>query len=161
MPKNLAEPEVSVWREGALSMKLLRTLLLVLLAPGLMWAQAGAPQASSSPNDTELAAELKALREALSQTQQQMVSQQQQIEALRQQLGARPPASVSTDGGPAQVINAAPTTPSPQPVSSYNGASTGQQQAPGGITQANEGAPTFRLGSADIRLGGFVDIENI
>jgi hypothetical protein len=59
------------------------------------------------------------------------------------------------------VINAALTTPGPQPVSSYIGANAGQQRAPGGIQQANEGTPTFRLGSADIRLGGFIDMENI
>lgn len=158
---NSAEPETSVWREGVLSMKPLRTLLLVLVAPGLLWAQATAPQVASSSNDAELATELKALREALSQTQKQMASQQQEIEALRQQLGTTQPASVSTQSGAPQVINAALITPSPQPVSSFNGANPGPQQAPGGITQVNEGAPTFRLGSADIRLGGFIDAENI
>src|SRR5271156_6461476 len=147
---NSAEPETSVWREGVLSMKPLRTLLLVLVAPGLLWAQATAPQVASSSNDTELATELKALREALSQTQKQMSAQQQEIEALRQQLGATQPAAASTPAGAPQMINAALTTPSPQPVSSYNGANAGQQQAPGGITQANEGTPTFRIGSADI-----------
>jgi hypothetical protein len=59
------------------------------------------------------------------------------------------------------VINAALTTPSPQPVSSYIGANAGQQQAPGGIQQANEGTSTFRLGAADIGLGGFEGMENI
>src|SRR5271156_5193150 len=156
-----AEPEISVWRKGVLSMKPLRTLCLVLVAPGLMWAQASAPKAESSSNDTELAAELKALREALSQTQNQMASQQKEIEALRQQLGATQPAAASTQGGAPQMINAALTTPTPQPASSYSGASAGQQQAPGGIQQANEGTPTFRIGSADIRLGGFIDAENI
>src|ERR1700679_2331598 len=135
-------------------MKPLRTLCLVLLAPGLMWAQASVPQASSSSNDTELATELKALREALSQTQKQMSAQQQEIEALRQQLGATQPASAGAQGGTPQMINAALTTPIAQPASSYSGANAGPQQAPGGITQVNEGAPTFRLGSADIRLGG-------
>jgi hypothetical protein len=40
-------------------MKPLRTLCLVLVAPGLMWAQTTAPKAESSSNDTELATELK------------------------------------------------------------------------------------------------------
>src|SRR5580693_363752 len=118
-------------------MKPLRTLCLVLLAPGLMWAQASAPQVGSSQNDTELATELKAMREALSQTQKQMSAQQQEIEALRQQLGATQPAAASTQGGAPQMINAALTLPSPQSTSTYNGASAGQQQAPGGIQQAN------------------------
>jgi hypothetical protein len=142
-------------------MKCLRSLLLLLVTPGFIWAQASAPQVGSYQNDTELAAELKALREALSQTQKQMASQQQEIEALRQQLGSGQPTSVSSQDGAPQVINAALTTPSPQPAGSYIGANAGQQQAPGGIQQANEGTPTFRLGSADIRLGGFIDIENI
>jgi hypothetical protein len=68
-------------REGVLTMKLLRTLCLVLLVPGLTWAQASAPNAGSSKNDSDVATELKALREALSQTQNQMASQQQEIEA--------------------------------------------------------------------------------
>jgi hypothetical protein len=142
-------------------MKLLRSLLLLLVTPGLIWAQSSVRNSDSSQNNPDVAAELKALREALSQTQKQMASQQQEIEALRQQLGSGQPTSVSTQGGAPQVINAALTTPSPQPTSSYNGANAGQQQIPGGIQQVNEGPPTFRLGSADIRLGGFVDIENI
>src|SRR5271170_7277771 len=89
-----AKSEIPVWREGVLSTKVLRALCLMVLAPGLMWGQAIAQKADSSPNDTELAAELKALREALSQTQKQMASQQKEIEALRQQLGAGQPASV-------------------------------------------------------------------
>jgi hypothetical protein len=142
-------------------MKLLRSLLLLLVTPGLIWAQATAPKADSSQNNPDVAAELKAVREALSQTQKQMASQQEEIEALRQQLGANQSASASTQGGAPQMINAALTTPSPQPTSIYSGANAIQQQAPGGIQQENEGTPTFRLGSADIRLGGFVDIENI
>ena len=142
-------------------MKLLRSLLLLLVTPGLIWAQATAPKADSSQNNPDVAAELKAVREALSQTQKQMASQQVEIEALRQQLGANQSASASTQGGAPQMINAALTTPSPQPTSIYSGANAVQQQAPGGIQQENEGTPTFRLGSADIRLGGFVDIENI
>ena len=90
-------------------MKRLHTLFLVLFAPGLMWAQASAPRASSSTNDSELATELKALREALSQTQKQMASQQQEIEALRQQLGASQPASVTQVETP-RTIGAAVTT---------------------------------------------------
>src|SRR5271155_4072686 len=142
-------------------MKLLCSLLLLLVTPGLTWAQSSVQNSNSSQNNPDVAAELKALREALSQTQNQMASQQQEIEALRQQLGATQPAAASTQGGAPQMINAALTTPSSQPASSYNGANAGQQQAAGGIQQANEGTPTFRLGSADIRLGGFVDIENI
>jgi hypothetical protein len=144
-------------------MKSLRTVCLVLVAPGLMWAQASAPQASSSPNDTEVGAELKALREALLQTQKQLAAQQQEIEALKN--GAKNGQALSSSSEqPPSVIDAAMHTGIPSgltPAGNSIGANAGQQQAPGGIQQANEGSPTFRLGSADIRLGGFVDIENI
>src|ERR1700689_3445127 len=125
-------------------MKVIRSLLLLLVTPGLIGAQASPQKADSSANDSDVAAELKALREALSQTQKQMASQQQEIEALRQQLGAGQPATVSTPAEVPQMINAAMTTSSPQPGSGYNGAKAGQQQTPGGIQQANEGAPTLR-----------------
>src|ERR1700675_2749851 len=130
-------------------MTLLRSVLLLLVTPGLIWAQSSAQVTDSSQNNPDVTAELKALREALSQTQKQMASQQQEIEALRQQLGAGQPATVSTPAEVPQMINAAMTTSSPQPGSGYNGAKAGQQQTPGGIQQANEGAPTLRLGSAD------------
>jgi hypothetical protein len=72
-------------------MKCLRSLPLLLVSPGFIWAQASAPQVGSFQNDTELAAGRKALREAQLQTQKQMASQQQEIEALRQQLGSGQP----------------------------------------------------------------------
>src|SRR6204780_399211 len=142
-------------------MKPLRTLCLVLLAPGLMWAQASVPQASSSSNDTELAAELKALREALSQTQKQMSAQQQEIEALRQQLGATQPAAASTQGGAPQMINAALTLPDSRSVSSYNGASAPIQPPPQDNGQGNRPLGSFNIGGLAVTPGGFVDLENI
>jgi len=142
-------------------MKPLRTLCLVLLAPGLMWAQASVPQASSSSNDTELATELKALREALSQTQKQMSAQQQEIEALRQQLGATQPAAASTQGGAPQMINAALTLPDSRSVSSYNGASAPIQPPPQDNGQGNRPLGSFNIGGLAVTPGGFVDLENI
>jgi hypothetical protein len=144
-------------------MKLLRSLFLLLVTPGLMWAQSSAQVTDSSQNNPDVAAELKALREALLQTQKQMAAQQHEIEALRDQVKTEQASQAGSEQAP-RVIDAAMNTAIPSnamPAGNFVGANAGQQQAPGGIQQANEGTPTFRLGSADIRLGGFVDIENI
>src|SRR5580693_3130644 len=144
-------------------MKLLRSLLLLLATPGFLWAQSSAQVTDSSQSNSDVAAELKALREALLQTQKQMAAQQQEIEALRNGGNAEHAAAAGSEQPPS-VMDAAMHTANPSGFASAVsavGANAGQQQAPGGIQQANEGAPTFRLGSADIRLGGFVDVENI
>ncbi len=144
-------------------MKLLRSLFFLLVTPGLMWAQSSAQVTDSSQNNPDVAAELKALREALLQTQKQMAAQQHEIEALRDQVRTEQASQAGGEQAP-RVLDAAMNTAIPAsatPAGNLVGANAGQQQAPGGITQANEGTPTFRLGSADIRLGGFVDIENI
>ena len=46
-------------------MKLLRSLFLLLVTPGLVWAQSSTQVADASQNNPDVAAELKALREAL------------------------------------------------------------------------------------------------
>ena len=144
-------------------MTLLRSVLLLLVTPGLIWAQSSAQVTDTSQSNPDVAAELKALREALLQTQKQMAAQQQEIEALRNGVKTEQAMPASGEQSP-RVIDAAmhPGIPSGlTPTGNFASANAGQQQAPGGIQQANEGTPTFRIGSADIRLGGFVDIENI
>jgi hypothetical protein len=84
---------------------------------GLMFGQAIAQKTDSSPNDSDVAVELKALREALLQTQKQMASQQEEIEALKQLLSAKQPAPVGTQGDAPQVVNAALTSSSLRPMS--------------------------------------------
>jgi hypothetical protein len=144
-------------------MRMLPALCFLLMVPGFLWAQTGAQKAGSSPNDTELAAEVKALREALLQTQKQMAAQQQEIEALKSQSRAEQTASVR-DEQPARLVEAsAPATVSSSlgPVDSgVRGTGVVQPltQAEG---QKGESSLSFKIGTADIRLGGFVDIENI
>src|SRR6202789_281286 len=142
-------------------MKVIRSLLLLLVTPGLIGAQASPQKADSSANDSDVAAELKALREALSQTQKQMSSQQQGIEALRQQLGAGHPASVSAPAEAPQVINAALTLPDSRAASSYNGATTAIQPTPQDNGQGNRPLGSFNIGGIEVTPGGFVDLENI
>jgi hypothetical protein len=142
-------------------MKVIRSLLLLLVTPGFIGAQASPQKADSSANDSEVAAELKALREALSQTQKQMSSQQQEIEALRQQLGTGQPASVSAPAEAPQVINAALTLPDSRSASSYNGATTAIQPTPQDNGQGNRPLGSFNIGGIEVTPGGFIDLENI
>src|SRR5579862_3742597 len=104
-------------------MRVLRSVCFVLMVPGFLWAQASPQKTDSSTSDSEVAAELKAVREALSQTQKQMASQQQafrealsqtqkqtaaqqqEIEALKSQARAEQTASVR-NGQPARLVEA-------------------------------------------------------
>ena len=162
-------------------MSVLRALCFVLMAPGFLWAQASPPKTDSSTNDSEVAAELKAVREALSQTQKQMASQeqalrealsqtqkqmaaqQQEIEALKSQSRAEQTA-LARNEQPARLVDvSAPATVSSslEPVDSgVHGTGVVQPltQAEG---QKGESPLSFKIGSADIRLGGFVDVEDI
>jgi|ERR1700722_16839015 len=142
-------------------MTLLRSVLLLLVTPGLIWAQSSAQVTDSSQNNPDVAAELKALREALLQTQKQMTSQQQEIEALRRQLDAGHPASVSAPAQAPQVINAALTQPDSRTASSYNGGSAPIQSLPQDNGQGNRPFGSFRIGNVEVTPGGFVDLENI
>ena len=65
-------------------MKMFHALCLLLLAPSLVQAQTGSPYSDSSRDNSDVAAEVKALREALLQTQKQVALQQREIETLRE-----------------------------------------------------------------------------
>src|SRR4029077_18443109 len=75
-------------RERVLKMLSLRVLCLFLIAPGVICAQSGPEKVDSSPNNSDVATELKTLREALVQTQKQVAAQQQEIESLKAQSNA-------------------------------------------------------------------------
>src|SRR5260221_14388034 len=66
-------------------MKPIHFLLACFLLSGVVKAQTSSANPDSSANDTALAAEVKALREALLQTQKQMAAQQHEIETLKAQ----------------------------------------------------------------------------
>jgi hypothetical protein len=140
-------------------MTLLRGVFLLLVAPGLIWAQASTLKPDPSPINSD--AELKTLHEALLQTQKQVASQQEEIESLKQLLNARLPASVSTQGQAPQVINAALAVPDLWSPSSFDGANAGKQPVAQEEGQEKESPLSFKIGSATFTPGGFVDIENI
>src|SRR5580704_14726590 len=64
----------------------LRVLCLLLIAPTVVWVQSS--QEDSPTNNAELGGEVKALREALLQTQKQVAAQQQEIETLKTRSNA-------------------------------------------------------------------------
>jgi len=144
-------------------MKLLRSLLLLLVTPGLVWAQSTAQNSDSSQNNPDVAAELKALREALLQTQKQLAAQQQEIETLKNGANTAHVVPASSEQAP-NIIDAAMHTGIPSaltPAGSTAGANAGTQSVAQDRGHGQEATPSFKLGSADFRLGGFVDIENI
>src|ERR1700720_2210394 len=107
-------------------MSALRAFCLLLAAVALTCVQASAQNSDSSQNSNE-GAELRALREALSQTQKQVASQQEEIEALKTLLSGKQPASAGNQGEAPRVINAALTQPVSPSVSSYDGAHAANQ----------------------------------
>ena len=141
-------------------MKGLSAICMVLVAPGLMWAQASPQKPDSSANNSDVSSELATLREALSKTQKQVTSQQEEIESLKQLLSARPPDSASTQQE-AHATDVDSTQPVFTSLSSYHGANAVQQREAQEEGQEKKPPLSFKIGSADIALGGFVDIENI
>src|SRR5438270_2945482 len=124
-------------------MRWLEKMCFVVLASGLALGQATAP--SSGPAGSgSVADELKALREAINQQQQQIAQQQQKIENLEQQLLTK------TSGTP-HVTDAALHTAAPAP------ATTVVQET----EKPKESPLSFRIGNADFTPGGFVDFENV
>ncbi len=148
-------------------MKAIYILLSLLLLPAAMLAQAGSQEPDPSANNTNLAAEVKALREALVQTQKQVAAQQREIESLKAQSNTGPATSAADQLSPRKdetsVHNSA--SPSLPPTAAYVTADI-QQKPP--TQQAQQTAKpqetplgSFRIGDAVLNLGGFVDIENI
>src|SRR6202167_1664670 len=148
---------------------LTRSLWLLLMVPGLAYRQS-ATQADSSPNASNVGAEVKALREALLRTQQQVAVQQQEIDILKAQ----------SKTGQAAATNSAPISSAMEAVSpgakARNGnpsdlgaqmhnddANPSSQSALDHTQQAGPKTPpsSIKLGDAVLTPGGFVDFENI
>ena len=146
-------------------MKAIHIFFACVLLPGAMLGQAGGQETDSSMNNT-LTAEVKALREALQQTQKQVAAQQREIETLKTQSKAEPATSAVTQ----QWLTEGETTTHDLPSSSLQPAfaniATGIQRQP---SQQNSEAKkpdevplgSFKFGDAVMTLGGFVDFENI
>jgi hypothetical protein len=143
--------------------KIAAILCLILVAPGLMWGQSGAQKADSPQKGSDVAAELKTLREALSQTQKQMALQQQEIDALKAQSRAEQSASLKNEQPPRLVEVSTPSGASFSPGSAdstIRGTAVVQPVAQE-EGQKTESPLSFKIGPAVLTPGGFVDLENI
>jgi hypothetical protein len=140
----------------------LRVLCLLLIAPGVICAQSSPEKLDSSLNNSDVAAELKTLREALMQTQKQVTAQQQEIETLKAQSNARS-LSASNRLSPTEGEASAPDSASAsiQPASVYTAAYVRQQPAQQDQEKAESPFQGFKIGDAVLTPGGFVDLENI
>ena len=152
---------------------LVRTVWLLILVPGFAYGQATTQSANSSSNTSDVAIQLQALREALSQTQRQVAAQQQEIQTLKSQLKGG--ASSARDGAlapPSENVSVS-SQPAPQPDAANPPASSPEIRdglsAPPSRSAAlaaqqsdRQNAPgSIKIGDAVLTPGGFVDFENI
>src|ERR1700722_11886285 len=86
-----------------LHMKPILILLACFLWAGVTQAQTSEVNHDSPADHTDLAAEVKALREALLQTQKQMAAQQHEIEALKERAKTEQAASVGNQPPPRMI----------------------------------------------------------
>jgi len=148
-------------------MKPIYILLACFLLPGLVKAQTSSANPDSSANDTNLGSEVKALREALLQTQRQMAAQQREIEKLKAQSKDGATRTVTNQPAPSPSEIAAGDSATSSVESSTEYASTSIQHQPPTQQPQDQGKPeqaplgSFRVGDAILELGGFVDLENI
>lgn len=144
-------------------MRSLLGVCLLLVAPALTRAQASPEKPASPANNSDVATELKTLREALVQTQKQLASQQQEIEALKELAKANQAESGWIEQPPT-VISAGmhiATPISPEPAGGFLGANAAKLQAPQPEQSEKESPLSFKIGTAVFTPGGFVDFENI
>jgi hypothetical protein len=145
-------------------MKAIHILLACLLLPGITWAQANGQDAGSQPaNGRDLAAEVQALREALSQTQKQVAAQASEIQTLKAQSKDASMTPAADNGIPAESTHIL-SPPELGAAGTYDTASTGQPSAHSALQTGNEEKPptgSFKFNNAVMEIGGFVDFENI
>lgn len=124
-------------------MRWLGKISFLVLASGFALAQTNAQNTGPS-GTTSVADEMKALREAITQQQQQIAQQQQQIDALKTALENKTAAAAP------RVEDAALHTNAPTNANVVQG-----DQKP------KESPLSFRIGGTEFTPGGFVDFENV
>ena len=145
-------------------MRTVHIVLACLLLCGITWAQAKGQDPGSLPaSGTDLASEVQALREALSQTQKQVAAQQAEIQTLKTQSKAAA-MTPATDGQAPVDRTYDLASPVLSATGTYDTASAGQPSAHPAQQTGSEGkTPTgsFQFNNAVMEIGGFVDFENI
>ena len=125
---------------------------------GVLLAQDSSRDSKPSPNGTNLAGEVQALRDALSQTQKQLSSQQQEIESLKARLKLGPTSPASSEVAATELEGRIYDEDSSRiDGTKSNSGGTAQQ----GDEQPKQPLGSFKVGTAVLDLGGFVDLENI
>ena len=122
-------------------MRFLRSMSLVVLASGMALAQASS---GGQDQNSSVADELKAMREAMATQQAQIAQQQKQIETLQQALDAKTTVAPHVENA-ALTTNNAPEVPVAQ----------------ADVQKPKESPLSFRIGGTDFTPGGFVDFSNI
>ena len=142
-------------------MKAICVFFAFLVLPGTMPAQ----EPGSLADNMNLAAEVKALREALQETQKQVADQQREIETLKAQPKSGQATSSANRLSPMEGETSPPNSASPslQPASAYSATSIVQQPIQQNQEKAKPEEPlgSIKIGDAILTLGGFVDFENI
>ncbi|HEX8895643.1 MAG TPA: hypothetical protein VF783_20120 [Terriglobales bacterium] len=147
---------------GASGMRAINIPFACLFLTGVMSGQVSTGAPGPSTNDPSLAAEVQALREALSKTKQ-LVTQQQEIESLKAHstvgMASTPSDDeVSMDGDAGAHVLATSAIPYPNSRGDIQSSGEGGPQ----IGRA-EKTPTgrFKFDNSILELGGFVDLESI
>jgi len=152
---------------GHHDMKLIYFLLALLLLPAMVLAQGSGQAPDSSKSNTDLTAEVKALREALMQTQKQLAAQQQEIETLKVQSRNAVAASTTSKLVPTRRDGSSGDSASSglEPTVKHTTADIKQQPSTQQVQEKGkpeeEPVGSFRVDNAVINIGGFVDFENI
>jgi hypothetical protein len=120
-------------------MKIIRTFCLLVLASGMALGQA------SQPTNSNVADDLKTLRDAIATQQKQIADQQKKLEELQQQLDAKAAATP-------HVQNATLTTTAP---------ATSISMVQADVEKPKESPLSIRIGGTEFTPGGFVDFTNI
>ena len=148
-------------------MKLIYFLLALLLLPAVVLAQGSGQEHDSSKSNTDLTAEVNALREALTQTQKQLAAQQHEIETLKVQWKNAVAASTTSKLVPSRGDGSAGDSASSglEPTVKHEAADIRQQPPTQQVQEQGKPEETplgsFRVGDAVMEIGGFVDFENI
>jgi hypothetical protein len=142
-------------------MRSLRVLCLLLIAPGVIRAQSNPQKPDSPPNNSDVATELKTLREALMQTQRQVADQQREIETLKARSNNSPASSAAGHLPPTESETSHDLTSSSVELTPEYTAAYVRQQPAQQDQEKTSPVQGFKIGDAVLTPGGFVDLENI
>jgi hypothetical protein len=136
-------------------------LALALAAPSLSFAQSNAAPTNADPDRTNVARELRALREALAEQQEQTKRQQLEIEKLEQQLAQSdrdPDVTQAAEHATVRMVNTELQSSGDVPVVSMTGGSGERQE----VAPRDKDSPlSFSIGGVQFTPGGTIDFTSV